>query len=145
MECTSLHPGFAKYCMKKWLTIKEQIDAGPMAELWTAILEYTDYLGRNEGQREAEIKKELGVESRKRLLWPTLFSNNTLGEGNSTNRVLKGKIGFQKAPVTQCYYPKVDSTIEHHKKLGSVYQSGTFRQMEILESLYEPRSKTSSS
>ena len=78
-------------------------------------------------------------------MWPTLFSNNTLGEGNNLKRVIKGKVGFQNAPVTQCYYPKVDSTIKHHKKLGSVYQTGTFRQMEVLESLYEPGTKESSS
>ena len=145
MECVTLHPEFAKFCMKKWLTVKEQIDAGPMAELWTAILEYSDYLARNNGKRESEIKEMLGVKKRRRLLWPTLFSNNTLGEGNSTSSVIKGRTGFQNAPVTQCYYPKVDSTIKHHKKLGSVYQAGTFKQMEILESLYERKSETSSS
>ena len=145
MECISIHPEFAKFCMKKWLTIKEQIDAGPMAELWTAILEYSEYLSRNNGKKETEIKKMLGVKNRKRILWPTLHSRNKLGEGNNTMRILKGQVGFQNAPVTQCYYPKVDSTITHHKELGSVYQTGTFRQMEILESLYEPRTKTSSS
>ena len=100
---------------------------------------------RDNGKKEQEIKDSLGVKRRNRVLWPTLFSNNTLGEGNNLKRVIKGKVGFQNAPVTQCYYPKVDSTIKHHKKLGSVYQTGTFRQMEVLESLYEPRSKTSSS
>ena len=119
MECVTLHPEFAKFCMKKWLTIKEQIDAGPMAELWTAIEEYSSYLARDNGKKEQEIKDSLGVQRRNRILWPTLFSNNTLGEGNNLKRVIKGKVGFQNAPVTQCYYPKVDSTIKHHKKLGS--------------------------
>ena len=145
MECVTLHPEFAKFCMKKWLDLKEQIDAGPMAELWTAIEEYSSYLARDNGKKEQEIKDSLGVQRRNRILWPTLFSNNTLGEGNNLKRVIKGKVGFQNAPVTQCYYPKVDSTIKHHKKLGSVYQTGTFRQMEVLESLYEPGTKTSSS
>ena len=95
--------------------------------------------------KEKDIKESLGVKRRNRVLWPTLFSNNTLGEGNNLKRVIKGKVGFQNAPVTQCYYPKVDSTITHHKKLGSVYQTGTFRQMEVLESLYERTTETSSS
>ena len=144
MECVTLHPEFAKFCMKKWLKIKEQIDAGPMAELWTAMEEYTKYL-KNNPKKEMEIKEALGVKKRRRLLWPTLYSNNTLGFGNRLNSVLKGRIGFQSAPVTQCYYPKIDSTIKHHKKLGTVYQSGTFKQMEILETLYERRSEKSSS
>ena len=67
------------------------------------------------------------------------------GSNTYLKRVIKGKVGFQNAPVTQCYYPKVDSTITHHKKLGSVYQTGTFRQMEVLESLYERTTETSSS
>ena len=87
----------------------------------------------------------MGKKRRNRVLWPTLYSNNTLGMGNDLRRVLKGKVGLQNAPVTQCYYPKIDSTIKHHKKLGSVYQSGTFRQMEILEALYERETEDSSS
>ena len=102
-------------------------------------------MARDNGKKEQEIKDSLGVQRRNRILWPTLFSNNTLGEGNNLKRVIKGKVGFQNAPVTQCYYPKVDSTIKHHKKLGSVYQAGTFRQMEVLESLYERTTETSSS
>ena len=38
MECASLHPEFAKFCMKKWIVLKEQIDAGPMAELWLSLI-----------------------------------------------------------------------------------------------------------
>ena len=144
MECASLHPEFAKFCMKKWIVLKEQIDAGPMAELWTAMEEYTKYL-KNNPKKETLIKERMGKKRRNRVLWPTLYSNNTLGMGNDLRRVLKGKVGLQNAPVTQCYYPKIDSTIKHHKKLGSVYQSGTFRQMEILEALYERETEDSSS
>ena len=136
MECVSISPVFAKYCMKKWLTVQEQIDAGPMAELWTAIEEWSEVIKRRDSKIEKEILAELGVDKRSRVLWPTIFSNNTLGMGNSLRAVLKGQVGLQNAPVTQCYYPG-HNTLTHHEKLGSVYQKGTIRQMEILETLYE--------
>ena len=136
MECVSISPAFAKYCMKKWLTIQEQIDAGPMAELWTAIEEWSEVIKRRDSKIEKQILAELGVDKRSRVLWPTIFSNNTLGMGNSLRAVLKGQVGLQNAPVTQCYYPG-HNTLTHHEKLGSVYQKGTIRQMEILETLYE--------
>ena len=49
--------------------------------------------------------------------------------------VMKGNIGHQSAPVTQCYFPG-KQTIKHHKTLGQIgYKDETYNQMEILESL----------
>ena len=139
MECCSLSPRFAKYCMKKWMTVIEMIDAGPMAELWTALEEWDVVLRRKDDKLEKEILIEMGVEKRRRVLWPTLHSQLMLGMGNNLKMVLKGNVGLQKAPVTQCYYPG-HNTLEHHATIGDAqYHQGTMRQFHILEKLYEPK------
>jgi len=139
MECCSMSPRFAKYCMKKWLGVREQVDAGPMAELWTALEEWTRVLERKDGKLEKQILAELGVESRARVLWPTVHNNLSLGMGNNLTSILKGKIGRQNAPVTQCYYPG-HNTLKHHEKIGDAqYHKGTMRQFHILEKLYESK------
>ena len=60
-----------------------------------------------------------------------------LAQGNDPRLIFKGKTGLQRAPVTQCYYPGVN-TIKHHKKMGDLmndYSAGSRRQMEILDKL----------
>ena len=60
-----------------------------------------------------------------------------LAQGNDPRLIFKGKTGLQNAPVTQCYYPGVN-TIEHHKTRGDLmndYSAGSRRQMEILDKL----------
>lgn len=138
MECVSMSPSFARYCMSKWQTVNEMIDAGPMAELFTAFTEWTAMLDRFDGKKEKiEVKKLSSKAKRARLLWPTIHSKNKLGMSNRWKEALDGRKGLQNAPVTQCFYPKVDSTIEHSKKLGSIYEPTTYRQLHILEKLYE--------
>ena len=78
MECCSLHPRFAEYCMKKWLGVKEMVDAGPMAELWTALEEWDVILRRHNDKKEKQILAEMGVDKRARVLWPTLHSDLNL-------------------------------------------------------------------
>ena len=112
-------------------------DRGVFSEIWNQEKMLKNGLKNNFNQDNVSISK-------KNVIRGLHFQNQPHGQIKLV-RVIKGKVGFQNAPVTQCYYPKVDSTIKHHKKLGSVYQTGTFRQMEVLESLYEPGSKTSSS
>ena len=57
--------------------------------------------------------------------------------GNNLVDVIKGKVGLQNAPVTQCYYPG-HNTLEHHKTIGDAqYHKGTMRQFHILEKLYD--------
>ena len=139
MECCSLSPRFAKYCMKKWMTVKEMVDAGPMAELWTALEEWDVVLRRKDDKLEKEILIEMGVEKRARVLWPTLHSRLMLGMGNNLKQVLKGNVGLQQAPVTQCYFPG-HNTLQHHETIGDAqYHQGTMRQFHILEKLYEPK------
>ena len=146
MECATLSPHFAKYCMKKWLTLRDRIDAGPMAELWTAISEYKSMKERFNGKLERQLLQQMGLEKRKAVVWPTIHSRNLLGQGNDLNRLIRGDLGLQNAPVTQCYYPG-KNTLVHHDKLGDLtagYSGGTLRQMHILETLYERKTEESS-
>ena len=81
----------------------------------------------------------MGVEKRARVLWPTLHSRLMLGMGNNLKQVLKGNVGLQQAPVTQCYFPG-HNTLQHHETIGDAqYHQGTMRQFHILEKLYEPK------
>ena len=133
MECAALSPRFAKYCMKKWLKVGDVVDAGPMAELFTAIEEWDKMCRMMDGKLEKEIRKELDIKSRSRLLWPTIFSNNTIAAGNDPRHVIKQKEYI--APVTQVYCPG-KNTLEHHKRKGGIeYGDTTFRQMEIIDDL----------
>ena len=137
MECCTMSPRFAKYCMKKWLKIGEMIDAGPMAELWTALEEWDAYVRRHGNKVEMEILTEMNLKKRSRVLWPTLHSTNKLGMGNNLTAILKGKTGLQNSPITQCYYPG-HNTLEHHATIGAAqYHQGTMRQFHILEKLYD--------
>lgn len=135
MECASLSPYFAKYCMKKWLKIEEQVDAGPMAELWTAMEEWIKVVAMYGNKLENQICADLGVPARNKIMWPTIFSNNTIGIGNFIMDVLKGKVDMRTAPVTQVYCPG-KNTLVHHSKLGGIgYGDNTYRQMEIIDDL----------
>lgn len=139
MECASLRPDFAQYCMKKWLKMGDVIDAGPMAELFTAIEEYTDVCNLYNQRKEKQIRKELDVKSRCRLLWPNIFSRNQIAAGNDPRSTIKDK-GYP-APVTQVYCPG-KNTLEHHKRKGGIeYGDGTFRQMEIIDDLKQEAKK----
>ena len=74
-----------------------------------------------------------------RVLWPTLHNDLKLGMGNDLKRVLKGKVGLQNAPVTQCYFPG-HNTLSHHETIGDdQYHKGTMRQFHILEKLYDKK------
>lgn len=139
MECCSMSVRFAQYCMKKWLTIGEMVDAGPMAELWTALEEWDAHIRRYDSKVEKQILSELGLKKRMRVLWPTLHNDLKLGMGNDLTRVLKGKVGLQNAPVTQCYFPG-HNTLSHHETIGDAqYHKGTMRQFHILEKLYDKK------
>lgn len=146
MECCTLSPHFAQYCMKKWLKLQDRIDAGPMAELWTAIGEYKKMLAKDDNKLEKIILRKLDKEKRKSILWPTIHSRKMIGHGNNLDRLIRGDLGLQNAPLTQCYYPG-KNTLVHHKKLGDLtagYSDGTLRQMHILENLYERKTEESS-
>lgn len=135
MECCSLSPYFAKYCMKKWLKIGEVIDAGPMAELWTAMEEWIQVVAMYDNKLENQIRTDLGVPARNKIMWPTIFSDNTIGIGNFINETLKGRVDKRTAPVTQVYCPG-KNTLVHHSKLGGIgYGDKTYRQMEIIDDL----------
>lgn len=128
-ECISISPSVARFAMDKWLDKMQIIDAGPMAELWTLAHDW----GNHRSKKGLELKK---------TIWPTWHMKNMLGgtrlvgtkEGKE---LLKGSVGLQRAPVTQCYYPG-KNTIIHHKTKGDLtnnYNKATTAQMEILESL----------
>ena len=128
-ECIYMNQSFAKFLMREWFEFKNTIDAGPLAEIHTSICRYS-MSKMNPNRPNASV------------LWPTLTMNNKIGEiinGDTThrsmNQIMKGKIGVQTAPITQCYYPG-KQTIEHHKEKGKInYKDATYNQMEILESL----------
>lgn len=141
-ECISLSKEFAEYCMKKWLKLGDVIDAGPLAELWTANQEWQRYL-KERPLLERNILKELNLKNRSRTMWPTMLSNNTLGVGNDLQRLLDGKLNRQSAPVTQVYCPG-KNTLEHHSRKGGIeYGSGTYNQMEIIDDLKQAVKKIS--
>ena len=101
---------------------------------------------RFNGKLEKQLLEQMGLEKRKAVVWPTIHSRNLLGQGNDLNRLIKGDLGLQNAPVTQCYYPG-KNTLVHHDKLGDLtagYSGGTLRQMHILETLYERKTEESS-
>jgi len=134
MECASMSPLFAKYCMQKWLNLGDVIDAGPMAELFTAVQEWEKVLLLADGRKKREILKALDLKSRSMLLWPTVKSNNTLCAVNRANEVLRPSTTYP-APVTQVYMPG-KNTLVHHKKKGAIgYGDTTYRQMEIIDDL----------
>jgi len=142
MECASLSPYFAKYCMKKWLTVGDVIDAGPMAELFTAVEEWTKVVRVANSKLEHKIRQDLGVKSRNRLLWPTVYSNNTICAGNDPWPTIDpkrggnpSKLSVYTAPVTQVYCPGKNTLIHHKRKGGIGYGDKTFRQMEIIDDL----------
>jgi hypothetical protein len=128
-ECIYINQDMAKFMMRDWLEFKRTIDAGPLAEIHTKIWQYT--------------KSKMNPRYPKiRALWPTLGFKNEISEvidvtwdQKVNDMVMRGLIGTQTAPVTQCYYPG-KQTIQHHKKLGKIgYKDATYNQMEILESL----------
>lgn len=134
MECASMSPLFAKYCMQKWLNLGDVIDAGPMAELFTAVQEWEKVLLLADGRKKREILKALDLKSRSMLLWPTVKSNNSLCAVNRANEVLRPSTTYP-APVTQVYMPG-KNTLVHHKKKGAIgYGDTTYRQMEIIDDL----------
>lgn len=134
MECASMSPWFAQYCMQKWLNLGDVIDAGPMAELYTAVQEWEKVLLLADGRKKREIYEALDIKSRSMLLWPTTKSNNTLCAVNRSVEVLRPKTTYE-APVTQVYMPG-KNTLVHHKKKGAIgYGDTTYRQMEIIDDL----------
>lgn len=144
MECASMSIPFAKYCMTKWLKIGDVIDAGPMAELFTAIGEWEKVLKMYNGRKEQEHLESLDLKSRCVLLWPTVKSNNTLCAVNHSSQVLKPETLYE-APVTQCYSPG-KNTLVHHKKRGNIgYGDSTYRQMEIIDDLKSAAKQTEQS
>ena len=128
-ECIYINQDIAKFMMRDWLDFKVDIDAGPMAEIHTAIFKYTN----------SKLNPNSPNVS---VVWPSLGMRNELCEVLNkrwtvevNDLVMKGNIGHQSAPVTQCYFPG-KQTIKHHKTLGQIgYKDETYNQMEILESL----------
>ena len=128
-ECITMSQGFAKFLMREWQEFRNTIDAGPMAEIHTGMVKYSNSV-MNPNKPIASF------------LWPTLTMDNRIGQirkqqvnMNELKKLMKAQLGCQTAPVTQCYYPG-KQTIEHHKEKGKInYKDATYNQMEILESL----------
>ena len=138
-ECITMSPMFVDVMMDKWKDVENpgmHIDAGPMAELHTGAHDFMHW-DKKHPEYHRSVCERYQVPRRKRFLWPTKFEQNQLGYGNDINMIFNGEEGVQRAPVTQCYYPGVN-TIEHHSKLGDImgeYSKGSYRQMEILDKL----------
>jgi len=128
-ECITMSQPFAKFLMREWEEFRKTIDAGPMAEIHTAMVKFS----------RSVVNPNKPISS---FLWPTLTMDNRIGEivkqdinMGEIKKLMKGHRGCQTAPVTQCYYPG-KQTIEHHKDKGKInYKDATYNQMEILESL----------
>ena len=126
-ECITMSPRLARFAMDKWLDKMQIIDAGPLAELWTLIHDWGNMMRK----RDKQVKQ---------TTWPTAGMRNLLGSGkvltlDDGRKILTGKRGLQRAPVTQCYFPG-KNTIVHNKQKGRIlYNDATFKQMEILEDL----------
>lgn len=137
-ECITFSPMFAKILFKKWIPNPPDmwIDAGPMAELWTGAYHFQEWKKKNPGYSES-VMEQYRLRRHDSFLWCTGSESNMLAQGNDPRLIFKGKTGLQRAPVTQCYYPGVN-TIKHHKKMGDLmndYSAGSRRQMEILDKL----------
>ena len=137
-ECITFSPMFAKILFKKWIPNPPDmwIDAGPMAELWTGAYHFQEWKKMHPEYSES-VMEQYRLKRHDSFLWCTGTESNMLAQGNDPRLIFKGKTGLQRAPVTQCYYPGVN-TIKHHKKMGDLmndYSAGSRRQMEILDKL----------